>query len=602
MSSTSTSRTNIPLEDSIAEAGASLESILCTAELQRRASRPPDYEKEHRALVALMSALADSPNTIFETLAETILDITQCDSAGLSLLTKDGKKPDACGKRFYWPAIAGMWNPHVGGGTPRNFGPCGDVLDQNRTLLFTHFERRYPYLMPVIPAAEECLLVPFYVAGEAVGTIWAIMHSDRRKFDAEDDRVMASLGKFASSAYQAQVHIQDLTFQIAEREKAEAEVRELARGLDVKLRRLVEANVVGIVTWNLQGAIIDANDAFLRMVQYDREDFTSGRVRWTDLTPAEWRGCAERAVADLKASGIFHPFEKEYFRKDGSRVPALVGGALFEGTGNEGLAFVLDLTAQKRAQERLQEAQQTLYTTQVELARVSRVTTMGELTASIAHEVNQPLTAITNNGNACLRLLANHNLDPGVLRQVLEEIVADGTRASAVISRIRAFIKKTPAQKSLVNINVVIAEVLDLVAHEIQEKKILVERQLTQSSTVVFADRVQLQQVLLNLIMNGIEAMTAVTDRDRVLCVQSIIDKSGDVLVAVRDCGTGIGADRDHFFTPFFTTKANGMGMGLPITRTLIEDHGGRLWAEPNFPNGAVFSFTLPVPAGVAHA
>ena len=203
MSQPANSKNEAPLESSIPEGGVPLESILCTEELQRRPSRPPDYEKEHRALVALMSAVADSPGTIFQTLAETILDITQCDSAGLSLLTGDGKKPDVCGKRFYWPAIAGMWSPHVGGGTPRNFGPCGDVLDQNRTLLFSHFERRYPYLMPVIPSAEECLLVPFYVSGQAVGTIWAIMHSDRRKFDGEDDRVMASLGKFASSAYQA---------------------------------------------------------------------------------------------------------------------------------------------------------------------------------------------------------------------------------------------------------------------------------------------------------------------------------------------------------------------------------------------------------------
>src|SRR5690349_20164947 len=226
MSSSSTSRENIPLEDSIAEAGASLESILCTTELQRRPSRPPDYEKENRALVPLVSALADSPSSIFQTLAQTILDITQCDSAGLSLLTRDGQKPDVCGQRFYWPAIAGMWNPHVGGGTPRNVGPCGDVLDQNRTLLFRHFERLYPYLMPVSPAAEECLLVPFYVAGEAVGTIWGIMHSGRRRFDAEDDRVMASLGKFASSAYQSVAHIEDLKFQVSEREKAEAEVRE----------------------------------------------------------------------------------------------------------------------------------------------------------------------------------------------------------------------------------------------------------------------------------------------------------------------------------------------------------------------------------------
>ncbi|HJP92815.1 MAG TPA: ATP-binding protein [Pyrinomonadaceae bacterium] len=602
MSSGSTSRANIRLEDSIAEGGASLESILCTPELQRRPSRPPDYEKERRALVTLMSALADSPSTIFETLAETILDITQCDSAGLSLLTRDGKKPDACGKRFYWPAIAGMWNPHVGGGTPRNFGPCGDVLDQNRTLLFRHFERRYPYLMPVVPVAEECLLVPFYVAGQAVGTIWAIMHNDSRKFDAEDDRVMASLGKFASSAYQAQVHIEDLTFQIAEREKAEAEVRELARGLEAKVRRLVDANVVGIVMWNLEGAITEANDAFLRMVQYGREDLACGRVRWIDLTPAEWRGSDERAMAELRATGIFQAFEKEYFRKDGGRVPVLLGGALFGANGKEGVAFVLDLTEQKRAQESLQETQQTLYTTQVELARVSRLTAMGELTASIAHEVNQPLTAITNNGNACLRLLANHNLDPAVLHEVLKEIVADGTRASAVISRIRGFIKKRPAERSPLNINDVIQEVLDLAAHEIQKNKILVERQLPQSSTLVFADRVQLQQVLLNLIMNGIEAMTAVTDHPRVLCVQSGIDKSGDVLVAVRDSGTGVSVDRDRIFTAFFTTKPNGMGMGLPITRSLIESHGGHLWAEPNFPNGAVFSFTLPVPRGVAYA
>jgi len=204
--------------------------------LHRRPSRPPDYEEENCALVKLVSALADSPSTVFQTLAETILQITQCDSAGLSLLTTDGETPDVSGNRFYWPAIAGMWNPHVGGGTPRNFGPCGDVLDQNCTLLFKHFERRYPYLLPVIPAAEECLLVPFYVADRAVGTIWAIMHSDRRKFDAEDDRVMDSLGKFASSAYQALASIDELRFQIGEREKAEAALHKLADGLETEVR------------------------------------------------------------------------------------------------------------------------------------------------------------------------------------------------------------------------------------------------------------------------------------------------------------------------------------------------------------------------------
>ncbi|HSB80893.1 MAG TPA: GAF domain-containing protein, partial [Candidatus Methylomirabilis sp.] len=237
MTESTKSKNDVPLATaSIPEGAMSLDSILCTEELRRRPSRPPNYEKENRALAGLTSALADSPRTILQTLAETILDIAQCDSAGLSLLTIDGKTPDVCGKRFYWPAIAGMWNPHIGGGTPRNFGPCGDVLDQNRTLLFKHFERRYPYLQPVIPAAEECLLVPFYVAGKAVGTIWAIMHSDRRKFDAEDDRVMGSLGKFASSAYQALASIDELRFQIGEREKAEAALRKLADAWEMQVR------------------------------------------------------------------------------------------------------------------------------------------------------------------------------------------------------------------------------------------------------------------------------------------------------------------------------------------------------------------------------
>ena len=555
---------DVPLDSSVPT--ASLESILCTEELQRRPSRPPDYEKENQALVKLVSALADSPTTIFRTLAETIQDITQCDSAGLSLLTRDGKTPHVDGKRFYWPAIAGMWNPHVGGGTPRNFGPCGDVLDQNRTLLFTHFERRYPYLMPVNPAAEECLLVPFYVDGKAVGTIWGIMHSDRRKFDAEDDRVMASLGKFASSAYQALAHIEDLKFQVSEREKAEAEVRELARGLEAKIRRLVEANVVGIVMWNLEGAITGANEAFLRMVQYDREDLASGRVRWTDLTPAEWRGHYERAVADLKATGIFQPFEKEYFRKDGSRVPVLLGGALLEENGNEGVAFVLDLSEQKRAERALRRSEAFLaegqhlgqigsfswrvatdeitwsaelyriyeleigvpvtlelirsrvhpedvsliekmkmvdqaregghdfewqyrllmpdhsikymhavahatrdqdgqleYIASVqdvtarrlaeeardkarsELAHVARVMTLGTLTASIAHELNQPLSGIVTNASTCMRMLAADPPNVDGARETARRTIRDGNRASEVVTRLRAlFSKKDP--------------------------------------------------------------------------------------------------------------------------------------------------------------
>jgi len=238
------------------------------------------------------------------------------------------------------------------------------------------------------------------------------------------------------------------------------------------------------------------------------------------------------------------------------------------------------------------EAQQALQMTQMELARVSRFTTMGELAASIAHEVNQPLTAVTNNSSACLRLLANHNLAPDVLRRALEEIVSDGARASAVITRIRSFLKKNPGEKSELNVNEVIQEVLALAGRALYENRVSLDCALAQSLPLVFADRIQLQQVLLNLIMNGIEAMAA--DPTRELRVESRTDETGDVLVAIRDSGCGIGSDADRIFDPFFTTKSNGMGMGLSISRTVINNHGGQLWASPNCPHGTVFWFTLP--------
>jgi PAS domain S-box-containing protein len=712
----------VPVESSIPAGAAPLESILCTEDLHRRPSRAPDYERENRALVKLVSALADSPSTILQTLAETILDITQCDSAGLSLLTRDGKTPDVGGKRFYWPAIAGMWNPHVGGGTPRNFGPCGDVLDQNRTLLFRHFERRYPYLLPVIPAAEECLLVPFYVAGEPVGTIWAIMHGDRRKFDAEDDRVMASLGKFASSAYQALTHIEDLKTQVSEREKAEAEVRELARGLEAKVRRLVEANVVGIVMWNLDGAFTAANDAFLRMVQYDREDLASGRVRWTDLTPAEWRDADERAVAALKATGVFQPFEKEYFRKDGSRVAVLLGGALFEGSGNEGVAFVLDLSDQKRAERALRRSEAFLaegqrlshmgsfawrvatdeitwseqlyriyglpigvpvtleairtrlhpedlsllekmveqarnggndfewqyrlvmpdrsikylhavahatrdqdgqleYIAAVsdvtarrlseeardkarsELAHVARVTSLGVLAASIAHEVNQPLSGIITNASTCLRMLSADPPDVDGACKTARRTIRDGNRAADVITRLRALFGNKEATTELVDLNAATRDVIALSRSELQRSRAVLRVELADELPAVAGDRVQLQQVILNLLLNASEAMNGVEDRPRQLTIRTERDGGDGVRLTVQDVGVGFEPQAlNSLFEAFYTTKSSGMGIGLSVSRSIIESHNGHIWAASNDGPGATFAFSIPCATEVVDA
>jgi PAS domain S-box-containing protein len=585
MTESAKSNDDVPLEASIPDGAVSLESILCTEELRRRSWRPPDYGKENRALVALATALADAPRTILQTLAEKVLEVLQADSAGLSLLTKDEKK-------FYWAAIAGAWQPHIGGGTPRDFGPCGDVLDRNVPMLFTHWERRYPYLCPATPLAEEGLLSPFYVHGKAVGTIWAIAHTERRKFDAEDLRLLESLGRFASAAYQALASIDDLTFQIAAREKAEAALRELATGLEAKLRRLVDSNIIGIVIYGLDGRILEANDAFLRIVGYGRDDLVSGRVSWRELTPAEYRDADDRRVAQLKTTGTAQPYEKEYFQKSGRRVPVLVGAALFEGRPEEGVAFVLDLTECKRAEEALHQAQ-------AELAHINRVMTMGELASSIAHEVNQPLAALVTNANAGLRWLAGQPPNLEEAQECLRRIMRDANRAGDVITRLRSLVKKSAPAKAWLDLNATIQEVLLITNAEARRHQVFVRTELAAALPPVQGDRVQVQQVLLNLVMNGIEAMKEVTDRPRALLIRSRPEASSHVLVAVQDSGIGLDEQRlERVFEAFYTTKPEGLGMGLSISRSIIEAHGGRLWPAANRDYGATFQFTLPTGGG----
>jgi PAS domain S-box-containing protein len=359
---------------------------------------------------------------------------------------------------------------------------------------------------------------------------------------------------------------------------------------EAKIRRLFDSDIIGIVIFDLQGRWIDANDAFLAMVGYDREDLLAGRLRWTDMTPPEGRATSEQAVADLRATGTCRPFEKEYLRKDGSRVPVLVGAAAFEGTPEEGVAFVLDLTERKRAEEALREAQ-------VKLAHVNRLTTMGQLTASIAHEVNQPIAATVTNAQAGLRWLDARPPNLEEVRQTLGRIVKDGNRAGDVVGRIRALIKRVPARKDEVEINEAILEVLALAQGEVVKHGVSVRTELAEGLPVVHADRVQLQQVVLNLVVNAVEAMSGVGDGPRQLLITTgtIEGDAKGVLVAVRDSGPGLApASLERLFEAFYTTKPGGLGMGLSICHSIIEANGGRLWATANLPQGAVFQFTLP--------
>ncbi|WP_354082031.1 AAA family ATPase [Bradyrhizobium sp. S3.3.6] len=613
---------------------------------------------------------------------------------------------------------------------------------------------------------------------------------------------------------------------------------------EAKIRRLVDSNIIGILIWDFDGRVLEANDEFLRMVDYNREDLVSGRIRWPDLTPPDWRDRNNARIEQQKSSGRFNPIEKEYTRRDGSRVPVLSGGATFEQGGNQGVAFVVDLTERKRAEQALmrseaylaetqklthtgswawdarsqkvlycseemfrifgldpqedlptrktfrqrvhpedrnrvderfarvvnkgvdsfdeyrvvlpdgtvkhvsssghpvldgngeliefvgtatdvterkraeealrvseakfrdyaetasdwlwetdpdhkfmlltenafgsdptqrigtmcwdhaldvetepekwrlvratldahksfrdfvyctpdgsgapmyvkasgkpvfdssgkfrgyrgtgtdvtaivrgQRAEASLRTVQAELAHVSRVMTLGQLTASIAHEVNQPIGSARNNARAALNFLDRIPPDLGEVSEALACIVADADRAGGIIDRIRDQIKKAPPRSDRFDLNEAIEEVIGLAQSTIAENRVSVQRRLASGMAPVHGDRVQLQQVVLNLILNAVDAMSSVETDERELLISTDQNEANGTLVGVRDSGPGIDPKRlDLVFEAFYSTKS-GMGMGLSICRSIIAAHGGRLWAAATEPRGALFQFTLP--------
>jgi len=493
---------------------------------------------------------------------------------------------------------------------------------------------------------------------------------------------------------------------------------------EAKIRRLVDANIIGIIIWDLEGRILEANDAFLRMGGYDREDLISGRLNRTDLTPPEWRERDARTIAELKMIGAVQPFEKEYFRKDGGRVPVLIGLAAFGEERDQGVAFVLDLTERKCAEDALRgsearfrdyaesasdwywetdpdhkfarvtdyerllargfapasriglarwefatdvesepekwelhrsmlearqpfrdfvyraarsdgslvyykisgkpvfdangefrgyrgtgadvtglrtaeaearENEQRYRKAELELAHANRVAAMGQLTASIAHEIKQPIAAAFTDATAALRFLDKSPPDVAEVREALTCIVNETNRASDVLDRIVSLIRKAPPRKEVVDLNAAILEVTALTHSEALKTGVTMGTQLAGDLPRISCDRVQLQQVMLNLIVNAIQSMSSVEDSDRELHISTVRIEPQGVCVAVRDTGHGLRPESlPRLFEPFYTTKPDGMGMGLSICRSIIEAHGGRLWATRCEPRGALFQFTIP--------
>jgi PAS domain S-box-containing protein len=373
---------------------------------------------------------------------------------------------------------------------------------------------------------------------------------------------------------------------ITERKRAEGDLRRS----EASLAQAQEISQTGSWRWNVDTGQLRWSTEFLRIFGFDpatsEPSYATAMKRVAPEDRPAFEQVLDRAVRER--TGFQH--EYRIFLADGSvkHLQSVGHPDIAESGHVEYIGTVMDITGRKRAEQALRDAQ-------ADLAYVTRLTMMGELAASLAHEINQPLAAIVTNGSAGLRWLNQDPADLGEVRAAFSRIVRDGARAGDVIRGLRALAKKIGPELAKLDINDAIDEVLALTRSELQRHGVVLHTDLLAGDRSAFADRVQLQQVLMNLILNGIEAMKAVAGRQRILTISSEAAEPDGVLVAVADTGPGLDPDTaDRIFEPFFTTKPQGLGMGLSICRSIVTAHGGRLWASPNAPYGTVFRFTVP--------
>lgn len=397
------------------------------------------------------------------------------------------------------------------------------------------------------------------------GYLGFVQDSSPRAWSVDDVNMIRTIGSILLSAL--------------DRQRAERAVRRN----EERFRRLFEAELIGMFFSDMYGNITEANGSFLKITGLEATDLP---MRSDVLTPPEWRHHDEAALMRLLKDGIDRPWEKEFFHKDGRRIPILIGGAVMTYDRGECVFFILDLTDQKRAEQKIHQLN-------AELERTARLGVMGEMAAGLAHEVHQPLAAISNYASGARERIARGRLSSDAVDEVFAEIAEQCVRAGSVIRNIREFVRNRIPVTRPVDLNAIIRDCLRMLHYEIRQRDVVVETKLADELPAVLTDGTQLSQVLLNLMLNGLHAMEG-TASPRILTVRTALN--GDaVAVEISDTGCGISPDvESRLFDQFFTTKADGLGMGLPISRSIAESHGGKLELLATDGSGSTFALRMP--------
>jgi signal transduction histidine kinase len=620
--------------------------ILCTEELAHRPARRPDYERENRALAALVKALADSPRTILQTLADSILEALNAGSAGVSLLTtEDG------GKRFYWPAIAGTWKPHIGGGTPRDFGPCGDVLDRNAPLLMRHIERRYTYFLPVTPLVEECLLVPFYIEGEAVGTIWAVAHDEERKFDAQDLRQLESLGRFASAAYQARALLgaaekreealcqneTQLAGRMAELKKATVESRQARSAainlmqdavmsrqavekLNVELREseqryrtLFDLGPVAVYSIDLSGTIQNFNRRAAelwgrRPASGDTDERFCGSFKLFrpdgSFMPHEDCPMAEVVSGKIPAA---HDAEVTIERSDGTRVTVIVNIRPLtneRGQITGAINCFYDITERKQTEEALRRAHELITNKAAHLdALVKERTaklqeTIDELehfSYTITHDMRAPLRAMQGFAGM-LSSEVSDKVSPEA-DDYLRRITEAANRMDALIRDSLQYAKVIRERTPLTSVHPapILRGILDSYP-ALQPRHVQI--QLVEPFPPVMANEAGLAQCFSNLLVNAVKFVRAgVSPKIRIWAEVRKHSRPSTVRFWFEDNGIGIPQEyHERIFSMFqqLDKSYEGTGIGLALVRKTANRMNGKAGVESEPGKGSRFWLEFP--------